>query len=277
LSGQQWGNAPGHMPDGQARPGGQPSKARDNKQYPAAHGQPGPDVGQPHMPASGGRRRRDRGSQRLVLDGRLAWSVVFLVAAVVGGLAAADIVHERPVIAVILAVLVALVPVSFLFEGALKTDLPAGQAKNRPGPTVSRPQTGEQPRHDGQEPVRRPSVPAPSVPAPSVPAPTELAPPGWWEKGQGAARPTPQEPEPGAGAPPPQPAAEAPYQPEPRELSRALIAQCPNCGSFQLSAAERRHEWALGCLECAYRWTWHRGAPAPSVQVRPEIRRQQER
>lgn len=254
-----------------------------------AHGQPGPGTGQPHPSPSSGKRRRDRSPERRVPDGRLAWSVVFFIAAVVGALAAADIVHERPVIAVFLGVLIALLPATFLLEGRLKSDSTPGPGTDPGG----RPPSEEHQRHDEPEqtrppstttpstlplPTSAPSTSAPYAPEPSAHAPAEVvAPAGWWEQGQGAARSAAQEPGLRADGPPPHPAVVAPYQPEPRDLSRALIAQCPNCGSFQLNAAERGHEWRLGCLECAYEWTWRKGDPAPSVQVRPEVRRKQGR
>jgi len=62
--------------------------------------------------------------------------------------------------------------------------------------------------------------------------------------------------------------------PEPPEARGGLIAQCPNCGSFQINDTNRRREWRLGCRECAHEWTWQEGGPWPTVQVRPEIRGQ---
>src|SRR5690242_9451673 len=101
-------------------------------QVPPGHGQPVPDAGKPHPAPGGGERRTHRRvSVAPVLDGRISWSVVFLVAALAGGLAADDIVHMRPIVAVLLAVIVALVPVGFLLRGALD-DAPPAQKGTEP-------------------------------------------------------------------------------------------------------------------------------------------------
>jgi TIR domain len=70
----------------------------------------------------------------------------------------------------------------------------------------------------------------------------------------------------------PQPITAAPHIPERVDLSRALAAQCPNCGSFDLDGTEYTLEWKLRCLECAHTWTWRKDAPWPPVRVRPEVR-----
>ena len=140
MSGQPRGNPSGPDRGGDPRRGQGTKQGRTypgDPQVPPGHGQPVPDAGKPHpAPSGGGRQTRRHASVAPVLDGRISWSVVFLVAALVGGLAAADIVHMRPIVAVLLAVIVTLVPVSFLLRGALDDAPPARPAQEGTEPAA---------------------------------------------------------------------------------------------------------------------------------------------
>jgi hypothetical protein len=178
--------------------------------------------------------------------------------------------------------------VGFLLRGALDDAPPAQKGTE---PAAGRPPAAQLPRLDTREPTQPASVtpvpePSPSTSRPSpatparttpMPVPAELArnsQAGWWEGSRrtpGAAAQGPARPADGSLSRPP---AVAPHVPERADFSRALIAQCPNCGSFRLDGKESKHDWGLSCLECDHMWAWRKGDPWPPVQIRPEVRRQ---
>lgn len=213
----------------------------------------------------------------------LAWSALFVVASVVGGLAAADVAHESAIIAVLFSLLVAAIMVILLYQGMLDGDpdpgrpsVPAapgagpapGQARDMPaGHRVA----GGQHRYDssrddfrdGMRPVAEP----PTEPVRQGVVRVVQSQPGgnsgggWWE-GHATARPS------GRGASP-----AAPRKVDLTQfLDQALIAQCPRCGSFRVDVDNRASEWLFRCQECGQGWPWEPGTPWPAIQVRPEVR-----
>jgi hypothetical protein len=84
----------------------------------------------------------------------------------------------------------------------------------------------------------------------------------WWNSG---------EPAPAAGAPA---AAEVPVTSDLSSyLDSALVAQCPNCGSFRMDTDQTAPEWRFRCQECRQVWAWRPGNPWPAIQVRPRLRK----
>jgi hypothetical protein len=53
-------------------------------------------------------------------------------------------------------------------------------------------------------------------------------------------------------------------------LAEAVIAQCPQCGSFGMDEDLRAGIWQFTCHECSHEWSWRPGTPWPTVQVRPD-------
>jgi len=210
-----------------------------------------------------------RGGTRGPQDGRqkLVWAGLFLVASVVGGLAAGDLGHvpawKAVLVSVAIAAVVTLV-VEYIMPPAKPTAIeggrrggspemtapggaaPGGQVSGNPGPV---------PRHPA--PPLDPAV----VRLMQQPAPSDNS---WWQPGHGPASRTTKAEAPGA-----------------RKLSSymdaALIAQCPDCGSFRLDAQQGEREWHFRCQECRQTWNWLPGSPWPAVHVRPRLRKGQHR
>jgi hypothetical protein len=192
----------------------------------------------------------------------LVWSVLFLLAALVGGFAAADLWHVSTIRAAAVSVLVAVVVtvvVHYTLPRSARNDArPVGQPRSPRGIEGSR----------GQAPGggRRP---APGIrPAPDPVAVVRLMEPqepvtkSWWNQG---------EPTPAAGA---AAAAEVPVNPDLSSyLDSALVAQCPNCGSFRMDTDQTAPEWRFRCQECQQIWAWRPGSPWPAIQVRPRMRK----
>jgi hypothetical protein len=205
-------------------------------------------------------------------DSNLAWSALFVVAAVVGGLAAADITHESALIAVAFSLLVAAVLVIALYRGLLDRAEPVGDRDDRPvwsrpGPPVINggaepggyeaggPRDRRRQEHQGAlDPVVQPGVVRLVQP--------DSAGGAWWEAHAPAS-----------------PATRAAQSPGPGKvdlsqfLDQAVIAQCPNCGSFRIDVDNRAAKWLFGCRECRKRWAWEPGNPWPPIQVRPDARK----
>ena len=193
----------------------------------------------------------------------LVWSVLFLLAAFVGGFAAADLWHVSTIraaaVSVLIAVVVTLVVHYALPRPARDDARPVGQPRS--------PRGIEGPR--GQPPGGR--RPDPSIrPTPDQVAVVRLMEPqepvtkSWWNQG---------EPTSAAGA---AAAAEVPVTPDLSSyLDSALVAQCPNCGSFRMDTDQTAPEWRFRCQECQQIWTWRPGSPWPAIQVRPRLRKRQ--
>jgi hypothetical protein len=211
------------------------------------------------------------------------WALLVIAAALVGGLAAAALVHVSLVVAVIVGVVAGGI--------ALVVFRSSGRPAPWPSADADRPASWPSADRDGTSAVRprpAPSDAAPATPAIPVapaqaPAPTpapaetvvQLLPA---QPGRGHARP-------GAdsqwwnaarGTPPP-PSSEAQRRPAPdlsSYLGSTLIAQCPRCGAFRLDFRRARSGWDFRCESCGHVWTWLPGSPWPLVRVAPKRRTQ---
>jgi hypothetical protein len=178
----------------------------------------------------------------------LAWALLVIAAALVGGLAAAALVHTSLIIAVIVAVVLGGIAVAVF---------------RSPSQPLSRPPAE-------RLPAERPT-PAPSRgPASTV---VELLPvsggnnsrpagSSWWDAAAGAAPP------PASSA-----AQRAPAPDLSTYMASTFIAQCPRCGAFRLDSRRAQNGWDFRCESCAYTWAWQPGAPWPPVRVMPGRRR----
>ena len=201
----------------------------------------------------------------------LAWSGLFVVASVLGGLAAADITHESSLVAVLFSLLVAIIMVILLYQGFL--DERPGEER-RPG---GEHRTAPLPR---QEPAGAPRAPQASPrPAPEPPVQPGVVkvvqPSGggqWWQSHMAATSPADRTGTASGTASGGQPPARPRKVDLSQFLDQALIAQCPRCGAFAVDVDNRGPEWLFACLECGQRWPWQPGTPWPGVQVRPEAR-----
>ncbi len=211
----------------------------------------------------------------------LAWSVLLVVASVLGGLAAADITHESSVVAVLFSLIVGAIMVVVLYSGLLdqrnpaaqrRAGPPAGHGPGGPAPGHALPPAGGRlpgeatvplgPRDDAHA-GERATLDPPVQPA-AVRLVQSQAGGDWWEE-HVAAR---SHGRPGRGS----------AQAGPRKvdlsqfLDQAHIAQCPNCAAFRVDVDNRAAEWLFGCQQCGQRWTWQPGTPWPAIHVRPDAR-----
>ncbi len=211
------------------------------------------------MSQPGGTRGPDERRRGLVF-----WSALFLLSALVGGFAAADLAHVSTIRAAIVSVLIAAV-VTLVVHYSLP----------RSAPNDARP-VGQ---HTGPRGVQGPKGQPPGRPGPvsSIrPAPDQVAvvrlmqqqepvTKSWWNPG---------EPKSAAGAA--AASAEVPITPDLSSyLDSALVAQCPNCGSFRMDTDQTAPEWRFRCQECQQIWAWRPGKPWPAIQVRPRLRKGQ--
>lgn len=192
----------------------------------------------------------------------LVWFVLFLLAALVGGFAAADLRHVSTVTAVAVSALVAAVVtlvVHYAFPRSARDDArPVGQHMSPRG--IERPR-GQPPGGGGPDHSTRPA--ADQVAVARVLEPQKPVTEPWWNSG---------EPTPTAGAA----AAEVPVTSDlSGYLDSALVAQCPNCGSFRMDTDQTAQEWRFRCQECQQIWAWRPGDPWPAIQVRPRLRKRQ--
>jgi hypothetical protein len=239
---------------------------------------------------SHGRRRQDPGP---VQSGpvQFGWALLVIAAALIGGLAAATLVHASLTIAVIVSVVAGGLGVVILFRSPARSpELTAGGQENadtgrypvprRPAPPVPQgpraappasfpadpvapgPVASGQGGRDGQgrggTPARTETVvqllPLPAQPGNVVGSGPPDAP--WWDSAQ--------------GAPPPSPGAKrAPAPDLSTYLASTFIAQCPHCGAFRLDLRRARNGWDFRCESCEYTWTWQPGTPWPPVRVMP--------
>ena len=184
----------------------------------------------------------------------LAWALLVIAAALVGGLAAAALVHTSLVIAVAVAVVL----------GAIAVAVFRSPAPERPAPG----------RAGFADPRRQPSGPAPSrgqagtvvelLPLQTPPGANNSRSAGqsWWDA---------------AAGPPPPPSSAAQRAPAPdlsTYLASTFIAQCPRCGAFRLDARRAPNGWDFHCESCEYIWAWQPGTPWPPVRVMPGRRRE---
>jgi hypothetical protein len=205
---------------------------------------------------SHGRRRQDpvRSGPGPSGPAQFGWALLVIAAALIGGLAAATLVHASLIIAVIVSVVAGGIGVMILFRSPARSpELTAG---------------GRQEDADtGRFPVSRRPAPPASQAAPAVqllplaPQPGKAAGSGppdapWWNSAQGA-------PLPSAGA------KRAPAPDLSTYLASTFIAQCPRCGAFRLDIRRARNGLDFRCESCDYTWTWQPGTPWPPVRVMP--------
>ncbi len=222
---------------------------------------------------------------------QFGWVLLVIAAALIGGLAAATLVHASLTIAVIVSVVAGGIGVVILLRSPARSpELMAGEedadtgrypVRGRPAPPV--PQASRSPSFPAD-----PVAPGPGTPGtggrggqgrggPGQPAgaPTEtvvqllpLPQPGkvtgsgppdapWWDSAQGAP------------PPPSQGAKRAPAPDLSTYLASTFIAQCPHCGAFRLDIRRARNGWDFRCESCEYTWTWQPGTPWPPVRVMP--------
>ena len=206
---------------------------------------------------------------------QLGWALLVIAAALIGGLAAATLVHTSITIAVIVSVVAGGIAVLATFRSpARPPELRAGEPAEEdfgryPGPD---PQTPRTPRRQPAAPAAQPPQALRAVPPagnqtvvqllPLPPQPGNAEPPDapWWDSAQGA---------------PPPPSAGAKRAPAPdlsTYLASTFIAQCPRCGAFRLDIRRAPNGWDFRCEACECTWTWQPGTPWPPVRVMPRGR-----
>jgi hypothetical protein len=231
---------------------------------------------------------------------QVGWALLVIAAALIGGLAAATLVHASLTIAVIVSVVAGAIGVVILLRSPARSpelmaggqeDADTGRYPIRGRPALPVPQA---PRT-----ARSPSPADPVAPGPVAPGTGSPGPAGRDGKGRGgpghpAGSPTetvvqllPLPPQPGKvagsgppdapwwdsaqGAPPP-PSHGAKRAPAPdlsTYLASTFIAQCPRCGAFRLDIRRARNGWDFRCESCENTWTWQPGTPWPPVRVMP--------
>jgi hypothetical protein len=207
--------------------------------------------------------RRRRGSEPAGPGpAQFGWAVLVIAAALIGGLAAATLVHASVVVAVVVSVVVGGVAllVAFRWPAAPQAVSPAAFAAGVSDPIAPDPVAPASAAPRGPDPDGRAQqtvvqlLPLPS--GPGRPGPPDAP---WWDSPQ--------------GAPPPSPGARrAPAPDLSTYLAATFIAQCPRCGAFRLDIHRGRTGWDFRCESCEYTWTWQPGTPWPPVRVQPRER-----
>jgi len=239
-------------------------------------------------------RGRRRPPPEPVGPAQIGWALLVIAAALIGGLAAAALVHATITIAVIVSVVAGAIAVVFLFRSpARPPQLTAGEpedldsarhatVRRRQAPPAAPAPRRVPPASFEPDPVAPVASGPPTAPLPAGPdgqpggheTVVQLLPlpqPGnagtppdapWWDSAQGA---------------PPAPSAGAKRAPAPdlsTYLASTFIAQCPRCGAFRLDIRRARNGWDFRCEACEYTWTWQPGTPWPPVRVMPRRRRE---
>ncbi len=221
---------------------------------------------------------------------RLGWALLVIAAALIGGLAAAALVHTSLTIAVIVSVVAG----GIAFLAAFRS--PARPPELRAGVPSQTPQSLQAPQPPRAARNTPPAPGAQAVPPasfaspgsdPTVPVSAEtdgLVPGGPPAGHQTVVQMLPLPPQPGnaepadapwwdsAQAAPPPPTAGARRAPAPdlsTYLASTFIAQCPRCGAFRLDIRRARSAWDFRCEACEHTWTWQPGTPWPPVRVMP--------
>ena len=215
-----------------------------------------------------------------------------IAAALIGGLAAATLVHTSLTIAVIVSVVAGGIAVLAAFRSParppeLRAGVPsqASQSPRSPQPVQTNPRApGAQavPPASFASAGSDPTVPVPAgidgqarggppaghqtvvqlLPLPPQPGNAEPPDAPWWDSAHGA-------------PPPPSPGAKrAPAPDLSTYLASTFIAQCPRCGAFRLDIRSASAAWDFRCEACGYTWTWQPGTPWPPVRVMPRGRRE---
>ncbi len=235
---------------------------------------------------------------------QLGWALLVIAAALIGGLAAAALVHTSLTIAVIVSVVAGGIAVLAAFRSpARPPELRAGVPSQSP----QSPQAPQLPQAPQSPQACQPAWADPLAPGaqavppasfaspgsdPTVPVPAETD--GQARGGPPAGHQTvvqllPLPPQPGNAEPPDAPwwdsAQGAPPPPSPGAkrvpapdlstyLASTFIAQCPRCGAFRLDIQSASGAWDFRCEACGHAWTWQPGTPWPPVRVMPRGRRE---
>ena len=230
-----------------------------------------------------------------------------IAAALIGGLAAATLVHTSLTIAVIVSVVAGGIAVLVAFRSparppelrpgeAAEDDFGRYPAPRRPAPPAAQASrlsqaSGADPPAPGPQAVPPASFAAAAA-DPTAPIPAQPA--GQARGGPPAGNQTvvqllPLPPQPGNAEPPDAPwwdsAQGGPPAPSPGAkrvpapdlstyLASTFIAQCPRCGAFRLDIRRARNGWDFHCEACEYTWTWQPGTPWPPVRVMPRGRKE---
>ena len=209
---------------------------------------------------------------------QVGWALLVIAAALVGGLAAAALVHTSLTIAVIVSVVAGGIAVLAVFRSpARPPELMPGEAEDEdsapdpvapdpvaPSPVAPSPAAPIPAASDGQARGGPPANEAvvQLLPLPPQPGNAEPADAPWWDSAQ-------------MGPPPPSPGAERSPAPDlSTYLASTFIAQCPRCGAFRFDFQRARSGWDFRCEACEYTWTWQPGTPWPPVRVMPRARRE---
>jgi hypothetical protein len=212
----------------------------------------------------------------------VGWALLVIAAALIGGLAAAALVHVSLVIAVIVAVVAAGIAIAVFRSPGRPAGRPTrGRDTGPPGRDAVPPGQPRPAAYPAAAPVAS-SAPATAagpvtaagpagqqsdaavqlLPLPAANSSRSGPPPAWWDAAQGA-------------PPPSSPAARrAPAPDLSTYLASTFIAQCPRCGAFRLDIARARSGWDFRCESCEYVWTWQPGTPWPPVRVMPGRRKE---
>jgi hypothetical protein len=232
---------------------------------------------------------------------QLGWALLVIAAALIGGLAAATLVHTSLTIAVIVSVVAGGIAVLAVFRSParppeLRPGEPAGDDFGRyPAPPRRPvPPAGPVPPAAFASPAADPAAPVPAAPVPAAPVPAAPVPADGQARGgppagnQTVVQLLPLPPQPGnaeppdapwwnsaQGAPPPSPGAKRVPAPDlSTYLASTFIAQCPRCGAFRLDIRRTANAWDFRCEACEYTWTWQPGTPWPPVRVMPRGRKE---
>lgn len=126
-------------------------------------------------------------------------------------------------------------------------------------PKIDETRRTEPPDASWTPPNSNPTPPVPQAPALQL---IESEPVAWWLRTL-----TPP-------VPPTDPPTAPPVRFDPR---RARIAQCPRCGSYDLSGDRQADEYRFGCVSCGYAWHWSPGTRWPDFTIDPTRRRHADR
>ena len=213
-----------------------------------------------------GRRRHDPAPAELP---RIGWALLVIAAALIGGLAAAALVHTSLTITVIVSVVAGGIAVLAVFRSPARPPQPmAGEReddfgrypapRHRQAPQAVPPAPLASAAPDPTAPVPAAQVPAAHVPAAPVPAASDERARGGPPANEAVVQLLPLPPQPGNAEPadapwwdsaqggPPSPSPGAKRAPAPdlsTYLASTFIAQCPRCGAFRFDIRRARSSW----------------------------------
>jgi hypothetical protein len=194
----------------------------------------------------------------------LPWAVLVIAAALIGGLAAAELVHVSLAVAVAVSIIAGAIavlaaarwPARPADPGRPGSGIAASERRPPAQTTTGAPYPSSQPRPPGSDGLAQPAPPETVVQL--LPASGKQE---WWDAPQGVPAASPA-------------ARRAPAPDLASYLASTFIAQCPNCGAFRLDFRRARNGWEFRCESCRYTWSWRHGTPWPPVRVAPTRRRE---